>query len=205
MMANPWDSEPSFINHGGLNQILLTNRKICSDKSSHPNNESSNHSSVYFINVLRELTSLNKEQVKVSLELKQRQLHQEFFNILSTDVLDGLISMVDFLSSHMQNIIDQKGQIIHHLHEPFVGKPLAIEAEYHSDVCKFFPLIAKQLAELSSTLNNIEWVNKYSVQSSNLGSTLDVIGQSLISLERQYNSIMEVRDLMNKRLNMSSN
>ena len=35
-MANPWDSEPSFINHGGLNHILLTNKKICSDISSHP-------------------------------------------------------------------------------------------------------------------------------------------------------------------------
>ena len=46
-------------------------------------------------------------------------------------ITDGLISMVDFLSNHMQNVIEQKEKVIQHLHEPFVGKPLAIDAEYH--------------------------------------------------------------------------
>jgi len=199
-MANPWDSEPSFINHGGLNHILSTNKKICSDISSNPAQVSSNHSSIVFINTLRELTALNKEQVKVTLELKQRQLSKEFYNVLSTSVLDGLISMVDFLANHLQNIIEQKDIIVQHLQEPFVGKPMAIDSKYHNDVCDFFPVIAKNLAELASTLNNIEWAHRYSVQSSNLGTSMQLIDDSLKQLQTQHSAIMAVRDLMNKRM-----
>ena len=34
-MTNPWDSDPSFVNHGGLNHILTTNKKLCNDEPSH--------------------------------------------------------------------------------------------------------------------------------------------------------------------------
>lgn len=46
--------------------------------------------------------------------------------------LDGLIGMVDFLSSHLQQIIDNKNKIIEHLHQPFVGKPIAMDSAYHA-------------------------------------------------------------------------
>jgi len=39
--------------------------------------------------------------------------------------------MIDFLSNHLQNVIEQKDLITTHLHEPFVGKPLAIDSSHH--------------------------------------------------------------------------
>ena len=44
---------------------------------------------------------------------------------------DGLISMVEFLTKHLQQIIDNKEVLIQRLHQPFVGEHLAIDSSHH--------------------------------------------------------------------------
>lgn len=200
MTSNPWEGDPAFINLGGLKHILDTYKRFSASASQCSGGEK--NSSVEYFDSLRNITKLNREQTKVGIELQSHRLYEEFYNILHTDVLDGMISMVDFLSQHLQQIIDHKQLIVDRLQKPFVGEYMTVDVDYHSDVCEFFPLIANNLADLSKILHNIEWINNYSIRNSNLSDTLKTVMSALSTLQRQYQGMNETRDLMNDLIKM---
>ena len=195
MADNPSEIKHVFTNLGGLEHILSIN--TIPNVSNYQSNIG-HHSSVQFINLLKQLTQHNKEILKHSIYNELHSMYKVFFNVLHTDVLDGLISMVDMLSNHLQQIIENKEKLIGYLYNPHLGGHIAVDISYHQYVNDFHPIILSNITELSRTLKDFEWINKFSIRNTELHQTLESILSTLAFLQNHCHSLSESRDLMSE-------
>jgi len=196
-MSNPWEVEPTFVNIGGLSTILKINKTICSIDCSNQT-KSRNENSIEFIERLKELAELNKEQANIMYEYQMKNLISDYHNILNTSMFDGLISMLDYMTNHLQLIINNKQVLVNRLHKPFVGKYLSVESNYHDLVSKFFPNIVDQVANVSTNLKNLEWVNGFTIRKTDFKDSLDLLLKDLSILQNLFQGMNECRDTLDK-------
>lgn len=199
MENNPWHGNPIYTKTGGLDLILSVHNKITNnDKNTSIAPNIDKYSSIQLINILKEISGLNEEFLEKSSRKEWNKLYNDFHNILDTDVLDRLLSMIENLSKHFQEIIENKDRLVEHLHKPHLGDYIAVDSSHHEEICSFYPLIASNLADLSQILKNFEWFYKFSVKSSMLKQTLESISSSSDLLQSNSKMVKESRDLMNE-------
>ena len=175
---------------------MMTTAKefMCYERTYKPNPEQ--YSSVRFIRLLKELDGLNDEMYSLKRKQEYQKVHKEFHRILSTDVIDGFVAMVDFLYQHLQKIMENKTVLIKRLHKPYLGDYISVAPSCHEDICQFYPLIASNLADLASVLQNFEWIYKFSIRRSSLEDTLKVISRAASLTQEAKDAMKSTRELL---------
>ncbi|XP_006814672.1 HAUS augmin-like complex subunit 2 [Saccoglossus kowalevskii] len=125
--------------------------------------------SLKLISMLKEIQSRRNKLYKIDTEVKKRLLDKSTQDITHLDVLEQKIGKLNDLSEHLQSVTLHKDVIINRLQQPSVGEGLKIEARYHQFVSGLFPILAKCLSELSSNLDNIEWLGNLNLSDGQLG------------------------------------
>ncbi|XP_047138364.1 uncharacterized protein LOC100198418 [Hydra vulgaris] len=192
MSSNPWTSGSL----DGFKKIIDINERFTNGSTLHQLENAERHASVEFIEILKELTKKNKELTHINFEIQRTKLYKQFYSIMSSDILDNLLSMVEFLSEHFQMVIDNKATLTNKFRTLYLGDYLNVDVSYHSDICDFFPRVACIVNDLQTVLQNIEWFQLKFFESGDFKDSLDVVASALSNIQNHYQVIIESRDAM---------
>ena len=199
MQSNPWDAKHSV--RDGLSLIASTSKEFRARKrvkrvKLDSSDKVKDYSSVRFIHFLKESDRLNDEIYSLKRRQEWQKVHKDFHRILSTDVIEGFVSMVDFLYQHLCKIVENKNILVKHMQKTYLADHVPVDANFHEDICRFYPLIASNIAGLLSVLQNFEWMCKFSLERSSIEETLEAISRASIIVQEAQDSMKETRELL---------
>lgn len=141
--------------------------------------------------------SLKKEKANNNDLLLQRlQLHTKTLDLIGKSAMEDNLKKFKTLSEHLQQLIEQKGQLISRLQQPFIRDYLAIHSDFHEYVCKLFPQLIQTLSTLNTQLDNIEWISNLEFNDEIFENLLLDISSSLAGLQTNFQIILQMRQLI---------
>lgn len=214
--SNPWAVHASYISVGNLRNILKVAQPTNQQETlSHVLKETMTASSLHAegelkdqkdaVASLQQILLLKKiAELDEQLSMLQKEANQSFARKSTADLtdskaLDALVSLVEDMCHHLQNILCNKGILMTRCQEAYEDY-LTIGVEYHRDLVECFPLIAKQLGELTSFLNSVTWTNQISIDDSNMSSNCRNVSSRLAMIQSFYQTLDQTRALMRTRL-----
>lgn len=212
MDINPWVLGASYVSIGGLRRILKfadTSKMAPEDvqdiqfskKLQEIDKEGFSNipSSMKQIKFLTEISRLDEELNKLQEEKEHNTIFKGTSDLTDYKVLDETVYMLEDLCKHLQDVIDNKDKLIRQLREAH-DDHMTVDADLHREMIECFPLMARQLGDLNTRLENIVWTNKFSIEDSNMNSTCRSLASRLADIQTYYQLIDETRALMRTRV-----
>lgn len=200
--SNPWSPSSTYIDVGSLQNIVNF-----AEKTGHIDRKNVDiegirrrvemtSPSVTLIRLLREITRLGKALDKVNLEIQCHLKDAETRDITHVDLLGSKCQQLEQLSNQLSAIIEKKDELISRLQQPFVGEFLEIDAAHHKNTAEVLPMIASNLANFPTLLENMMWIKNFSLADGQLLTVLSHIESSFAEIQSFYQALCQGRNLM---------
>lgn len=154
--------------------------------------------SVSLIRLLREISRLGKALDKVNLEIQCHLKEAETRDVTHVDILGSKCQQLEQLSNQLSVIIGTKDELISRLQQPFVGEYLEIDAAHHKSTAEVLPMIASNLANFPTLLENMTWIKNFSLADGQLLTVLTHIESSFAEIQSFYQALCQGRNLMSQ-------
>jgi HAUS augmin-like complex subunit 2 len=197
--ANPWISDRSLGSVRTLLQLAESIGITCKDDD-YLNDRSDKAydcaPSLRMVALLRETRDCRCQLDKVSLEIQQHLQDRETQDITHVDVLEQRIAKINELNSHLEELIKNKQALISRLQQPFVTGYVPIELQYQRYAGDFLPRLIPTLSELSTHLENLEWLVRLGSTAGDLGGLLADVTATLATHQAVCDGVNRVRGAM---------
>lgn len=198
--ANPWISERSLGSVGNALQCAeeagVIRKRALLDDQDRVQDAYESFPSLKMIALQRQIQQKQKELDEVNLEIQRRLQDHDTMDVTHVDILDQRIAKVNELSSHLEQVIKNKQELIGRLQQPFVNDYIPVELQYQRYGGELLPKLVPSLARLSTNLENLEWLVNLSSTVGDLGGLVADLTSTVATLQSVVQGVTQVRRVM---------